>query len=329
MQRRGDRPDRGGRPRRRRARDDAGRRAGDPRRPRRRRRRPPFDGARAAPASRSTISARRWTCCGSACRDKPSDPAETHGPHRRRQHPGHARPRRLLAVRLRHSQGRPRRCKRPASRRSARRSPGSCRSLADRVDELADLGRREAADRRASTGCEHWWQPGLLCIGDAAHAMSPIGGVGINLAVQDAVAAANILAAPLKEGRLKDSDLAAVQAHRLWPVRATQAIQVFLQNRMIAPTLAGTRPLRPPWPARLLNAVPYPAPHSRPRARAGRAARAREDEAGVGFRYFTCSLIARAWRTARTSEAPRSASSLPVASSVNLPSANWSAPRRS
>jgi 2-polyprenyl-6-methoxyphenol hydroxylase-like FAD-dependent oxidoreductase len=128
--------------------------------------------------------------------------------------------------------------------------------LADRVHELATVDDLKlltvGVDR-----LEKWWKPGLLCIGDAAHTMSPIGGVGVNIAVQDAVAASNILAAPLKEGRLKDSDLEAVQAHRLWPVRATQAIQVFLQNRMIAPTLAGTRPLRPPWPARLLNAVPY------------------------------------------------------------------------
>jgi 2-polyprenyl-6-methoxyphenol hydroxylase-like FAD-dependent oxidoreductase len=128
--------------------------------------------------------------------------------------------------------------------------------LADRVHELAtvdDLKLLTVGVERL----EKWWKPGVLCIGDAAHTMSPIGGVGVNIAVQDAVAASNILAAPLKEGRLKDSDLAAVQARRLWPVRATQAIQLFLQNRMIAPTLAGTRPLRPPWPARLLNAVPY------------------------------------------------------------------------
>jgi 2-polyprenyl-6-methoxyphenol hydroxylase-like FAD-dependent oxidoreductase len=128
--------------------------------------------------------------------------------------------------------------------------------LADRVHELATVDDLKlltvGVDR-----LEKWWKPGLLCIGDAAHTMSPIGGVGVNIAVQDAVAASNILAAPLKDGRLKDSDLEAVQAHRLWPVRATQAIQVFLQNRMIAPTLAGTRPLRPPWAARLLNAVPY------------------------------------------------------------------------
>jgi 2-polyprenyl-6-methoxyphenol hydroxylase-like FAD-dependent oxidoreductase len=128
--------------------------------------------------------------------------------------------------------------------------------VADRVHELRtvdDLKLLTVGIERLET----WWRPGLLCIGDAAHTMSPIGGVGVNIAVQDAVAASNILAAPLKERRLRDSDLAAVQARRMWPVRATQAIQVFLQNRMIAPTLAGTRPLRPPWPARLLNAVPY------------------------------------------------------------------------
>ena len=128
--------------------------------------------------------------------------------------------------------------------------------LADRVHELAtvdDLKLLTVGVERL----EKWWRPGVLCIGDAAHTMSPIGGVGVNIAVQDAVAAANILAAPLKEGRLKDSDLQAVQARRMWPVRATQGIQVFLQNRMIAPTLAGTRPLRPPLAARLLNAVPY------------------------------------------------------------------------
>jgi len=82
-----------------------------------------------------------------------------------------------------------------------------------------------------------WWKPGVLCIGDAAHTMSPIGGVGINIAIQDAVATSNILAAPLRENRLKDADLAAVQARRLFPARATQAAQVFLQNRIIAPSL--------------------------------------------------------------------------------------------
>jgi len=128
--------------------------------------------------------------------------------------------------------------------------------VADRAHEL-----RTVDDLKLLTvgvdRLEKWWKPGLLCIGDAAHTMSPIGGVGVNIAVQDAVAASNILAAPLKEGRLKESDLEAVQARRLWPVRATQAMQLFLQNRMIAPTLAGTRTLRPPWPLRLMNAVPF------------------------------------------------------------------------
>jgi 2-polyprenyl-6-methoxyphenol hydroxylase-like FAD-dependent oxidoreductase len=127
--------------------------------------------------------------------------------------------------------------------------------LADRLGELRTIDDLKlltvGVDR-----LEKWWKPGLLCIGDAAHTMSPLGGVGVNIAVQDAVAAANILVGPLKEGRLSDADLQAVQERRRWPVRATQAMQLFLQNRMIAPTLAGTRPLRPPWPVRLLNAVP-------------------------------------------------------------------------
>ena len=109
--------------------------------------------------------------------------------------------------------------------------------VADRLDELRTLDDLKlltvGVDR-----LEKWWKPGVLCIGDAAHTMSPIGGVGINIAVQDAVAAANILAAPLREGRLDDNDLAAVQARRLFPVRATQAAQVFLQDRIIAPSLA-------------------------------------------------------------------------------------------
>jgi 2-polyprenyl-6-methoxyphenol hydroxylase-like FAD-dependent oxidoreductase len=75
-----------------------------------------------------------------------------------------------------------------------------------------------------------WWRPGLLCIGDAAHAMSPIGGVGVNLAIQDAVAAANILAAPLRENRLSDADLAAVQKRRSFPTRATQKLQLMMRS---------------------------------------------------------------------------------------------------
>ena len=86
--------------------------------------------------------------------------------------------------------------------------------------------------------------------------MSPVGGVGINIAVQDAVATANILTAPLREGRLTDADLAAVQRRRLWPARATQAAQVFIQNRIIAPTLASGGTLKVPFVVRLMQWLP-------------------------------------------------------------------------
>jgi len=98
---------------------------------------------------------------------------------------------------------------------------------------------------------ERWYRPGLLCIGDAAHAMSPIGGVGINLAVQDAVAAANLLAEPLRAGRVTTEELARVERRRLLPTRITQWIQVVVQRRVIAAVLAGRLPSRPPLPLRL------------------------------------------------------------------------------
>ncbi len=103
---------------------------------------------------------------------------------------------------------------------------------------------------------ERWWKPGFLCIGDAAHAMSPVAGVGVNLAVQDAVAAANILAVPLRNGTLNDTHLAALETRRLWPTRVTQRLQLIIQNSLIAPTLAGARPLKPPLALRLLASVP-------------------------------------------------------------------------
>ncbi|HEX9479838.1 MAG TPA: FAD-dependent oxidoreductase [Methylomirabilota bacterium] len=98
-----------------------------------------------------------------------------------------------------------------------------------------------------------WYRPGLLCIGDAAHAMSPVGGVGINLAIQDAVAAANRLWLPLREGRLTTEDLRSVQRRREWPTRVTQWLQLLVQRRVITTTLGrrGGR-LTPPRLVRLL-----------------------------------------------------------------------------
>src|SRR5262249_24385823 len=86
-----------------------------------------------------------------------------------------------------------------------------------------------------------WYRPGLLFIGDAAHAMSPAGGVGINLAIQDAVAAANLLADRLRQGNCETVDLRRVQQRREWPARMTQAVQVFIHRRMFGP---GSNPER-------------------------------------------------------------------------------------
>ena len=103
---------------------------------------------------------------------------------------------------------------------------------------------------------ERWQRDGLLCIGDAAHAMSPIGGVGINLAVQDAVAAANILIPAFRGGRPSVDDLKAVQRRREYPTRATQALQVFLQNRIIKNVLESDERARPPLLLRLVGRFP-------------------------------------------------------------------------
>jgi len=126
--------------------------------------------------------------------------------------------------------------------------------LADRINELKswdDIKLLSVAVDRL----RQWWRPGLLCIGDAAHAMSPIGGVGVNLAVQDAVAAANRLAAPLKTRTLSDNDLQAVQDRRTLPVRLTQKLQLIMQNRIIGPALSGAHPKPPPL-FKLFDAIP-------------------------------------------------------------------------
>jgi 2-polyprenyl-6-methoxyphenol hydroxylase-like FAD-dependent oxidoreductase len=103
---------------------------------------------------------------------------------------------------------------------------------------------------------ERWHKPGLLFMGDAAHAMSPIGGVGINLAIQDAVAAANMLWRPLREGSLSERDLAAVQKRREFPTRATQGLQLAMQKRVITRVLGGGGEVGPPALMRLLAGLP-------------------------------------------------------------------------
>jgi 2-polyprenyl-6-methoxyphenol hydroxylase-like FAD-dependent oxidoreductase len=102
---------------------------------------------------------------------------------------------------------------------------------------------------------KRWYRPGLLCIGDAAHAMSPAGGVGINLAIQDAVATANLLAAALREGCISEELLAAVQARREFPTRATQAVQVNV-HKVMARVFETPGPLQAPWQLKVMTRIP-------------------------------------------------------------------------
>jgi 2-polyprenyl-6-methoxyphenol hydroxylase-like FAD-dependent oxidoreductase len=127
--------------------------------------------------------------------------------------------------------------------------------LADRIGELKSFDDVRLLSVMVNR-LRQWWRPGLICIGDAAHAMSPIGGVGINIAVQDAVAAANRLAAPLKAGTLISGHLQAVQARRDFPARMTQKIQLTMQNRIIGPALQSTREPKPPLLFKLFDAFP-------------------------------------------------------------------------
>ncbi|HEX4133527.1 MAG TPA: FAD-dependent oxidoreductase [Bryobacteraceae bacterium] len=129
--------------------------------------------------------------------------------------------------------------------------------LHDRVEELKDWDDIKllsvAVDRLSK-----WSKPGLLCIGDAAHAMSPVGGVGINLAIQDAVAAANILSRPLRDGNVSETLLESVRRRREFPTRVTQAFQVFAHKRVLAPTLEKrTQFRRLPLAFRLLRRFPF------------------------------------------------------------------------
>jgi len=127
--------------------------------------------------------------------------------------------------------------------------------LRDRVSELCDWSEVSlltvAVDR-----LQEWARPGLLCIGDAAHAMSPIGGVGINLAIQDAVATANLLGEALRRGAPSLGELLAVQRRRAFPTNATQRMQVALQNNAIRRVLSSQQPLQLPWVLRMLRRWP-------------------------------------------------------------------------
>lgn len=127
--------------------------------------------------------------------------------------------------------------------------------MADRVGELQSWEPIKLLTVQVDR-LRDWYRPGLLCIGDAAHAMSPIGGVGINLAIQDAVAAANLLAGRLRRGVVTPADLRLVQERRAWPTHMTQRMQLLLQDRVIKTVLAGDGPLVPPWPLRLIARFP-------------------------------------------------------------------------
>jgi 2-polyprenyl-6-methoxyphenol hydroxylase-like FAD-dependent oxidoreductase len=129
----------------------------------------------------------------------------------------------------------------------------------DRVGEIADWDAVKLLSVQVDR-LTQWHRPGLLCIGDAAHAMSPIGGVGINLAIQDAVATANLLAAPLAAGRVTTEDLARVQRRRAFPTRMTQRFQLLVQERVVRRVIGRTRAdgtLAPPLVVRLLRHVPF------------------------------------------------------------------------
>jgi 2-polyprenyl-6-methoxyphenol hydroxylase-like FAD-dependent oxidoreductase len=127
----------------------------------------------------------------------------------------------------------------------------------DRVEELRDWNDLKlltvSVDR-----LPQWHRPGLVCIGDAAHAMSPVGGVGINLAIQDAVAAANILAGPFGEGAVSADDLAKIQRRRSFPTRLTQSVQALIQKRIAGRGLGSPKPTRLPWIVRLLERTTLP-----------------------------------------------------------------------
>jgi len=131
-------------------------------------------------------------------------------------------------------------------------------ALADRTEEISDWEQVKLLTVTVDR-LERWHRPGLLCIGDAAHAMSPIGGVGINLAIQDAVAAANLLVPWLRAhaGPVDEAPLAALQRRRMLPTRLTQGMQLFIQNRIVRRVLDERQSLKPPRALKLLLRLPW------------------------------------------------------------------------
>src|SRR5829696_8965381 len=141
---------------------------------------------------------------------------------------------------------------RAAGLESFRRSVGEAvPEVADRTDEIQDWDQVKLLSVQVNR-LRRWFRPGLLCIGDAAHAMSPVGGVGINLAIQDAVAAANALAEPLRAGRAELRYLRAVQLRRELPIRILQGLQSLVHRRIVAPAVGGGGIPSPPLPMKAL-----------------------------------------------------------------------------
>src|SRR6266699_5506640 len=124
--------------------------------------------------------------------------------------------------------------------------------LGGRTDELKDWDQIKLLTVLVDR-LRKWYRPGLLCIGDAAHAMSPIGGVGINLAIQDAVATANLLGERLSRGTVSESELQRVQFRRELPTRMTQRMQIIIQNRLVDRILGSDEQIPLPWPVKLIQ----------------------------------------------------------------------------
>src|ERR1700726_1714160 len=159
-------------------------------------------------------------------------------------------------MRIRDPEGRPR--SDPAKRAGGvSRRHRECRSLPARAHGRIERLERYQLLTVAVDRLRQWWRSGLLCLGDSAHAMSPVGGVGINLAIQDAVAAANILVEPLLRGAVRDEQLREVQERREYPTRMTQRFQIFAHKHLLGPALSHKTQIRQlPLPFKLLRRFP-------------------------------------------------------------------------